>query len=138
MYIVLKGESLLSLNRTLRFPPTAVSFINIMLAGTRIVPAQSPSQPWARPCIDLLCWGDERRGFPPVTLQMSLLEASCGRKSIYRLLTHSSCSQKLSTAFRAPLTSLLPQPPSSTRILKNRSLSQGFRDFQGFLFSTSD
>lgn len=55
-YILLKGECVLSLNKTLSSPPTAVLFINIiMLAGMRIVPAQTPSQPWAQAWMDLLC-----------------------------------------------------------------------------------
>lgn len=134
VYLPLKGGCFLCLNKTLRSPPTAVSFINIMVVGMRIAAAQTPSHPWAQPWIDLLCWWDERRGFHPVTLQMNLLEASCGRKSIYRLLTHSSCCQKLSTAFEATLPSLLPRPPCSDRMFKNWSLPQGFRDFWVFFF----
>lgn len=65
---------------------------------------------------------------------MNLLEAPCSRKSIYRLLTHSSCCRQLPTAFEATLTSLLPQPPSSNSILKNRSLPQVLRDFRVFSF----
>lgn len=132
VYILLKGECLLSLNKALSSPPTAVLFINTTLAGMRIVPAQIPSQPWAQPWIDLLCWQDERRGFPPVTLQMNLLEASCGRKSIYRHLTHSSCCWKLPTAFEATLTSLLPQPPCSKQELEKQKFIPRVQRFSGF------
>lgn len=138
VYLPLKGGCFLCLNKTLRSPPTAVSFINIMVVGMRIAAAQTPSQPWAQPWIDLLCWWDERWGFHPVTLQMNLLEASCGRKSIYRLLTHSSCCQKLSTAFEATCPVCCHGLPVLTGCSKTEVYRKGSEIFGFFSFLTSD